>query len=110
MSYVDNKQDEEKKENVKIENPFKTLLSGETIEESPEEIIAKDPDSDRKELFKKTYAALLDMYPTVEEARKKKKKKEQKKTTAGTMEQSANKEEKKVAKKEKKEDTKEIER
>ena len=74
MNYVDkNIEDEANKK----ENPFKAFLSAEEIEESPEDIIAKDSDTNRRELFKKAYDALLVMYP--EDSKKKKKKKEKEK-------------------------------
>lgn len=58
---------------MKLQNPIKTMLTADVIEENPEEIIGKDPDTNRQQLFKKTYDALLLMYPP--EATKKKKRK-----------------------------------
>ena len=82
MSYVEKGREDEnenKQEDIKLKNPFKTMLSKDTIIESPEDIIAKDPDSERKQLFKKTYDALLLMYPPEEDTKKKKKAKEKEK-------------------------------
>ena len=81
MSYVDNdnKENKEKKNNdkSKLGEFIQTVFASETIEETPEEIIEKDPDSERRNLFKKTYDALLAMYP--EDTRKKKKKQKKEK-------------------------------
>ena len=80
MSYVDNdnKENKEKKNNdkSKLGEFMQTVFASETIEETPEEIIEKDTDNERRELFKKTYNALLAMYPEDKKKKKKKQKKE----------------------------------
>ena len=75
MSDID-KDKKEEEDSIKLKNPFKTMLGKEELEESPEEIIAKDTDLNRKELFKKTYEALVAMYPEADKKKKKKKEKE----------------------------------
>ena len=99
MSYVEKGSEDEnenKQEDIKLKNPFKTMLSKDTIIESPEDIIAKDPDSERKQLFKKTYDALLLMYPPEEDTKKKKKAKEKEKLIQRSQEIQQNKEIKEI--------------
>ncbi len=100
MSYVEKSSEDEnenKQEEIKLKNPFKTMLSKDTIIESPEDIIAKDPDSERKQLFKKTYDALLLMYPPEEDITKKKKKaKEKEKLIQRSQEIQQNKDNKEI--------------
>jgi hypothetical protein len=84
-----------KKNNEKNENRSKSIIeagngmgktikeifsSDDTIVETPEEIIEGDPDSERKEMFKRVSEALMaGYYPdTIEEKKKKKRKSKEK--------------------------------
>ncbi len=77
MSYVDKKDEEQKLEEDKSQNPLKAIFTEDTIIESPEDVIEKDPDESRRNAFKKAYDIILTLVP---ETTKKKKKKSKKQT------------------------------
>ena len=67
---MSNENEKEIQENViKLENPFKVMISGDTIVETAQDIIDKDTDSGRRNEFKKAEEIIL----ALEEATKKRK-------------------------------------
>ena len=70
MSYIE--KEEDKKDNKK-ENLFSAIFAEDTMVEDPEDVIKTDTNPERKELFKKTYAALLSMFSYDTDKKKKKK-------------------------------------
>ncbi len=75
MSYIEKEEDkkvEDNKDNKK-ENLFSAIFAEDTMVEDPEDVIKTDTNPERKELFKKTYAALLSMFSYDTDKKKKKK-------------------------------------
>ena len=70
--YIKNKKVEDNKDNKK-ENLFSAIFAEDTMVEDPEDVIKTDTNPERKELFKKTYAALLSMFSYDTDKKKKKK-------------------------------------
>ena len=67
---MSNENEKEIQENeIKLENPFKVMISGDTIVETAQDIIDKDTDSGRRNEFKKAEEIIL----ALEEATKKRK-------------------------------------
>ena len=65
---ISNENEKEIQENeIKLENPFKVMISGDTIVETAQDIIDKDTDSGRRNEFKKAEEIIL----ALEEATKK---------------------------------------
>lgn len=79
MNNVDKKDEEvRKEENQKSEGLIKTIFSEDTIVETPEDIIDRDPDEDRRNAFKKAYEIILALFPeTIKKKNKKSKEKEE---------------------------------
>ena len=72
MSYVDNKDNENKEE--KSGSIIKAMFVDNEVEETPEDVIEKDADINRKNAFNKAYARLQDLCPEIGDKKKKKKK------------------------------------
>ena len=75
MSDIEKEEDkkvEDNKDNKK-ENLFSAIFAEDTMVEDPEDVIKTDTNPERKELFKKTYAALLSMFSYDTDKKKKKK-------------------------------------
>ena len=75
MSYIEKEKDKKVKDNKdnKKENLFSAIFAEDTMVENPEDVIKTDTNPERKELFKKTYAALLSMFSYDTDKKKKKK-------------------------------------
>ena len=77
MSYTENEEENKKqisKEDMKLENPLKVILTDTTVV-TPQDIIDKDSDKERKEEFKKAEKIIETLYPE-ENPKKKRRKKE----------------------------------
>ena len=80
MSKVDkeDRKDVKEEENQKSNGLIKTIFSDDTIVETPEDIIDRDPDEDRRNAFKKAYEIILALFPeTIKKRNKKSKEKEE---------------------------------
>lgn len=81
MSYVENNEEQIKTQikngkNQKTKGLVRTILSEDTIVESPEDIIDRDPDVERRNAFKRAYEILLALFPETVKKRKTRKEKE----------------------------------
>ena len=78
MNNIDKKDEEEvrEEENQKSKGLVKTIFSEDTIVETPEDIIARDPDEDRRNAFKKAYEIILALFPETIKKKNKKRSKE----------------------------------
>lgn len=77
MSYIDQKQEEEKnKKAKKLTSSIKSIISEDTIVENPQDIIDKDQDVERRNAFKKAYEILALIFPEATRKKKKRKKEE----------------------------------
>ena len=75
MSYIEKEEDKKTHDNQghKKENLFSAIFAEDTMVEDPEDVIKTDTNPERKDLFKKTYAALLSMFSYDTDKKKKKK-------------------------------------
>ena len=68
---MSNENEKEIQENeIKLENPFKVMISGDTIVETAQDIIDKDTDSGRRNEFKKAEEIILALDPEATKKRK----------------------------------------